>query len=415
MSNELLHPSPIENRDYYSSAEKQKEITEFIDTLRSEVGNKEGYLNTCHEADKRKMETNSETLENLFTRFENLIANTSPGHDVNHIRRDSLHGLAFATGDSFVKNGFSQSDINACVLGSIYHDIGNSVVRRYEDTKYINGHAEVGAYIFFQNSGDLLEENLKKLTAYAIAAHTHYLKPISVKEPFDPKKNERQPYWYDIFYPNDDNKPCGLAPIITRFSDRLENNGNILVARTFAAYADAAETGGYDLEGKEGFFEINREKLRTLFSPEVREGKNTPPTILEHALMYAGSNFGNSHYSKDDHMFPLIRELMTIKTMQVDKLVKIVTSGVDTMNYSELPAEAIIKDTLRQVSGSKNFLRSWNVLAMVWEELNPETQLKWKNGFKYIQESYPDWLEAVAQKIGDEHKKFARKLMRECL
>lgn len=401
----------INNRDYFESPEGQSTVTKFVDKLKTEVGNQAGYLETCKKADETGIRLDSDTLEKLFDRFSDLIENTPPGHDVNHIRRDALAGLAFASSDQFVKSDYSPSDIDAGILGSIFHDIGNAVTRRYEDIKRANGHAEIGAYIFWKTSEGILGEDLRKLTTYAIAAHTHYLKPVPVKEP---QGYERQPYWYEIFYP-ENNKPCGLAPILTRFSDRLEVNGGTVVTRTLISYADASESGGQDFQGDQEFFEINKEKLETFFHPEVREGKPKPPTVLEHALMFAESNFGNSIYSRDDHLFPIMEELIKTKTAQTDKLIQVVKAKPDMMDFSELSAEAKAKDTIRQISGSKNFESAWNVLSQAWRELDSETQAKWKNGFEYIQRSYTEWLDLILGKVGEEYKEFANKLARECL
>jgi len=411
METEILTGN-LKDHSYFESQEGQREVGTLIDQLKGEVGNPKGYLEICKKADQSEGKLTSETLEALFEKFNGLIKNTPPGHDINHIYRDALAGLAFASNDRFVKNSFSQADIQAGILGSIFHDIGNAVARRYLDNKHINAHAEIGAYIFWQTSEGVINENVRKLATYAIAAHTHYLKPISIKEP---QGYERQPYWYEIFYP-EEGKPCGLAPIITRFSDRLEANGGAFVARTMSANADALELGGgSEFGGDKGFFEINKESLVTLFYPQIREEKPKPSSALEHALMFAKSNFGNSVYSQNDHLFPLMGELMKAKTDQTYKLIEIVSIPPEMMDFSNLKAEAVAKNTMRQISGSKNFDRAWKNLLLAWQEIDPETQARWENGFRYIQKSYIDWLEILQSKIGDEYQEFADGLVHKCI
>ena len=142
----------INNRDYFESPEGQNTVTKLIDELKTEVGNEAGYLEVCKRADKEITSLDSETLEKLFDRFSGLIENTPPGHDINHIKRDTLAGLALITSDPFIKTAFSKADIQAAILGSVFHDIGTAIYKRYEDNIRPNGHAEMGAYIFWKNS-----------------------------------------------------------------------------------------------------------------------------------------------------------------------------------------------------------------------------------------------------------------------
>lgn len=401
----------VYNHEYFESPEGQSTVTKFIDELKTEVGNQDGYLEICKRADKDITRLDSETLEKLFDRFGGLIENTPPGHDVNHIKRDTLAGLALITNDPFIKTAFSKADIQAAILGSVFHDIGTAIYKRYEDNVRPNGHAEMGAYIFWKNSEGIINEDVRKLTAYAIATHAHFLNPIPIKEP---QGYEKQPYWYEIFYPEKE-RPCGLAPIITRFSDRLDANGAPHTVRTMLANADASQTGGQEFAGEAGFFEINKDSLTTLFLPNVRKEEPKPQSTLEHTLMFADSNFGNSEYSRDDHLFPLMEKLMEVKVKQTHKLIEIVSTPPDMMEFDENQAKLLAKTVMFQISGSKNFERSWDVLAQVWDDLNPEVQARWINGFKYIQRSYVDWLDLILGKVGEEYKEFASKLARECL
>jgi len=408
MPTELREIGLSKNREWFESSEGQREVSGFIDKLRTEVGNPKDYEETCRRADLAGAKLTPETLQEIFTQFEPLTENTPPGHDINHIRRDALAGLALATGDPFLKTAFSEADIQAAILGAVFHDIGTAIFKRYEDNTRPNAHAEIGAYIFWKTSEGIINEDVRKLAAYAIAAHTHFLKPIPVKEP---QGYERQPYWYEIFYP-EEGKPCGLAPIITRFSDRLDVNGASHTVRTMMANADASETGGQEFAGEAGFFEINKNSLTALFYPYVREEKPKPQSALEHTLMFADSNFGNSVYSRDDHLFPLMGELMKIRAEQIHELIKIVSTPPDMMEFDENRAKSLVKTVMFQISGSKNLERSWNVLAQVWDNLNPEVQARWVNGFKYIQGSHRSWVLTLKNKVEGEYQDFADKLVK---
>ncbi len=68
------------------------------------------------------------------------------------------------------------------ILGAVFHDIGNSVVGRYDDAYRYASHAEVGAYLFGQIAEGIIPPHIRELTQYAIAAHAHYLKPFSIEK-----------------------------------------------------------------------------------------------------------------------------------------------------------------------------------------------------------------------------------------
>lgn len=144
------------------------------------------------------------------------------------------------------------------------------------------GHGEIGAWLFYNLTVDLLKETLREMTAYAIAAHTHYTEPLAVAQP---EGYERLPYWYGLEYLDDGKRPYGLAPILTRFCDRLDLSGCTHYTRHLLAAADSAEEGGEDFTGKD-FYEFNEEKLVTIFTPEIREGNPRPQTVLEHVQMF---------------------------------------------------------------------------------------------------------------------------------
>ena len=155
-------------------------------------------------------------LSDLLGRFDSFILLCPPGHDRGHIYRDMLGAMALAA--SYPDVGKAQGrEVFAGVLGGAFHDIGNSVTRRYEDTERRAAHAEIGAWLFDKVSADLLAEPVRKLAAYAIAAHTHYSKPVDVK---NPEGYKRQPYWYELW--DVDGKPVGLSVLVDRLAERLD-------------------------------------------------------------------------------------------------------------------------------------------------------------------------------------------------
>lgn len=391
----LLEASIDDIRQYVESKEGQEEIQSFIDSLRQKLGSPGDYLSVCKQAETEIGPFGSTTILYIFERLERFIQVCPPGHDPFHIYRDLLAGLALVNSDPFVAKAAFKSDVTASILGGTFHDIGNAVTHRYDDRKRMAGHAEIGAWVFFNITKGILSENIGILAAYAIAAHTHYLKPLKVQEP---EGFERQPYWYGIEFVDDDkDKPYGFAPILTRFADRLDTNGVTHFCRHLLATADAIESGGEDLTG-DTFFEINREALLALFKPEVRRGKHTPPTTLEHCRNFALSNFGGGPYSRDDNLFPVMTELMWIKVSQTNRLIQVVTKeGVDMSDFSRKKAKAYAIFVLRNLSGSPHFDRSWDVLLEAWETLDNLAQGSWFKGFDYILRAYFEWLDTLAE------------------
>ena len=181
------------------------------------------------------------------------------------------------------------------------------------------------------------------------------------------------------------------------------------------SHADHSEAGGSDFAGEQGFFEINKESLVTFFHPYVREGKPMPQSGLEHTLMFANSNFGNSVYSRDDHLFPFAEGLMRIRVDDIKELIRVVGTPPDMMEFSEAEGKLFVKSVMKQISGSNDFERSWQVLSQVWDGLNPEIQARWVNGARYIQRSYTEWVNLLLSKAPADQKEFAQELAGKCL
>jgi hypothetical protein len=292
--------------------------------------------------------------------------------------------------DSFVQKGL-HIDIIAGLIGGVFHDVGNSITHRYEDKKRRGGHAEIGAWLFHTFSTDILSIELRDMAAYAIAAHTHYPRPLEVEEP---KGYKRQPYPYGLWF-NEEGKPYGLAPILTRYCDRLDLNGGIThLARHFIAEADAVESGGKDFTGTE-FVEKNWNSLTTLFLPEVRENRGKPPTILEWMDLFARSGIVKSIYSEHDYNFPVMASLMLEHQFEYRDILKIISTTPDMTYFDPTIAKETMKKTLQWISGAKSFPRAWENLEKVWGQLKPEIQARWMYAFRYVESGYVRWINTL--------------------
>lgn len=375
-------------REFVTSPEGQEKIVSFIENLKSEVGNKEGWLSTCQKAEEESkgISITTETIDHINQIFKTFISQMPPGHDPGHFSRDLLTSIVLF--DSLKDKVAFQSEANAGLLGGAFHDIGTSIIPRYQDSKYGAGHGETGAYLFWQVSEGLLDENTRKLAAYSIASHTHYLKPIEVQMPQGYKKDK---YW-DETWTDENGKLNGVSIQMTRRSDRTDTNGVTLMFRNINARMDSAEEGGQDfVDGK--FLEFNHDSLFQTINPIIRDPIPSPPTTLEHVIRFARSNDGKNPYSEKDYLFPAFQEILDFKLSQIDSLMNAINQP---NNFIEENPEnnKFVHNLLAHVSKAspERFEKAWENFQAIWSELSSEEKSRWYNGFKYAEAAYKDIL-----------------------
>ena len=213
-------------REYVTAPEGQKDIVNFVENLKTELGSHEGWLNTCHKAEMeyQAMPLTDQTFDQLSQVFNTYVDQMPPGHDKGHYSRDLLTSVVLF--DSLKDKVAFQSEAAAGLLAGTFHDVGTSIIPRYQDNKYGAGHGETGAYLFWESSEGLLGGNMRKLVAYSIAAHAHYTKPIEVQIPTGYKKDK---YWDDT-WTDENGKLNGISVQMARRADRADTNGVTLNA-----------------------------------------------------------------------------------------------------------------------------------------------------------------------------------------
>ena len=156
-------------REFVTSNEGQEKIVSFIENLKSELGNREGWVNTCQKADEelKNMPINEQTVDYLNQKFKVYIDQMPPGHDKGHFSRDLLTSIVLR--DSIKDKVAFQAEADAGLLAGAFHDIGTSIIPRYQDNKYGAGHGETGAYLFWQTSEGLIGENTRKLVLISLS------------------------------------------------------------------------------------------------------------------------------------------------------------------------------------------------------------------------------------------------------
>lgn len=381
-------------REFTTSPEGQERIVSFIENLKSEVGNKEGWINTCQKADEesQNMPITEQTLVRINRNFETFINQMPPGHDQGHFSRDLLTSIILY--DSLKDKAAFKSEVNTGLLAGTFHDIGTAVIPRYQDNKYGAGHGETGAFLFWQISEGLIDENTRKLTAYSIAAHTHYLQPIQVQIPQNYKKDK---YW-DETWVDENNKLIGVAPQMTRRSDRTDTNGITLMFRHINSRLDSVEEGGQDLSGGE-WVNLNHDSLFQILNPLIRDPIENPPTTLEHIFRFARSNDGKNPYSEKDYLFPAFQEILSLKLSQLENLINIIK---EPTNFTSESSEdnKFVHDLFYKISKAdpQRFEKAWENFQSIWVELSPESKSKWYSGFKYAEVAYDQILDFYQDK-----------------
>lgn len=378
---ETINLLPI--KEHVISHEGQNEVVGFIDNLRKELGSNENYENICKLGDIELEQDpfTNEKFQFIFDRFEEYINETPPGHDPGHLYRDLVTSVILFENES--KNSYSTSDALAGLLGGCFHDIGTSIIPRYQDKKYGAGHAEAGAYLFWGLSEGVLGENTRKLVSYSIAAHTNYLKSNQVQIPPGYMK---EPYWDATW--ESEGKLLGVGPQLTRRSDRLDTNGVTLLMRHIISRFDSVEEGGQDLYGDQ-WCDINRESLMQVMNPVIRENISNPPTTLEHVLQFARSNDGNNPYSDRDYLFPKFKELMNFKVNQINGLINAINHPfiADLENNDSLEKIHQLFSFISK-SDSNRFNLAWDNFESVWHELTDDQKQRWVSGFSFIEGAY---------------------------
>ncbi len=399
-----LFPQPtlIPQEEKVDLVFERPQVATFVKKLRS-FGNQEAYKKLVDVAQKHFTPMTTEMWKNLLTLVDSSVKAGSPGHDFGHSRRDLLAAFTLATDKNVVT--YQPAEITAGIIAGALHDLATGFVYRYRDTEWLAGHAEMGAWYFFHKTEGLLEKNLRYLVAYAIAAHTHYLKAVDCKD-----GSKREPWYYELF--EIDGNKYGWAVLACRFADRLDTNGSTLGMRHLLANADAAEISGT------AFYDINKKTIDVIVTPrkemmETGEGK-TAPTTLQHINNFAGSNFGNSAYSRDDYMFPTMTKLMGYKVAQSTNLgLGYQPSKLEIIN-AKITKKLIIRDLhdlLFRASRAPRFEESWAILEKAFAGLSDEDLAKWSYLTAFMVDSYDKLLMVLKNTIVENGSDYTKPIL----
>ena len=388
--------TPDQLREKLKDRNYQLALVDWVNnTLRPLEDNAE-YLKLCQASGTP---VTTETIKQILDHLYSYMRLGTPVHDLGHHVRDGLGGSAIIAKDLFIRSGF-RNDIDAGFWAAMFHDGSTGVQHRYIDNEWELNHGELQAVIFYCLTVNLLSEPVRRLAAYAIAAHPHALKDIGTKN-----GAIRKPWNDELFYDHTD-RPVRLAVWITRWTDRLENGGDPAthLPRHALATVDGAIVGGMDLH-KVDWYSF-ADSLKFLFTPQAIvtavpvSGKDDMkvPSMLQHLQGYRMSADTSkvSPYNQHDSLSPSMTWLMNWKVSRSIEFVDMVT------NTTGAPDFEVFAKLLRMVSGSpinESSLKAIEMVRDLWNLNTPEDQAHWAAGFKFALRSYYEWLTLLTDEI----------------
>lgn len=306
----------------------------------------------------------------------------SAGHSKRHLYRDFITSMILLQ-DPWVKN-LDEVEKFVGVMAGTFHDIGNSVVNRYDDKKRFAGHAETGAFLFGETVKDLVPPNLLKLVQFAIAAHTHYTDDAEAKREVNGEEITVIKKPYDDILDKDNNK-AGIW--LARWADRLDVQGVQAFVRHVLTKAEPTEH--YDQEGFHVIGEDEEKDFKHHFTPSLRtkdfiKGRN----VLEHIAMFRDSALGTSVYSKHDTRFFTEELVMPNADEQKEFMGKVLNPTKVLTEEQRKKNFDVFYDMCRLVDGGSNIEKVIELLKRKFELMSDKELNHWANGFAILPQLY---------------------------
>ena len=402
---ELLIKADISGlRECFGRVEVDKMVFDEIEALRAEVEpNYESYVDDS-DTYEEIVHLDPKTFEKALGKLSPFIEALPAGHGKGHLYRDIINACLILN-DPELDDAEIETEIVAGIFAAAFHDIGNSVVGRYDDSRRFAAHAEVGAYITGKLLKDILPPNLLLLVQYSIAAHTDYQKDISVTR--GSVTITRRPYKDETvaeeIYPSE---PL-LAVWFTRWADRLDVQGSNWIVR----HIITKNVPTTDFDGSEfhNIWEDEQDDFRYQFYPELRtEGElvrlkgvfppkhpETTRRVLESIDSVTKSQFdANSPYAKFDspfHRWNLIAPIALDTNWFIQGVLA-------KQNLSKSETDASIKNFLslcKIVEPAAEIERITQTLESKFALLTDRERSSWANGFNEVLEGYRRWYQRV--------------------
>lgn len=328
-----------------------------------------------------------QTLQMIFNKLHDVgvrFRMTDPGHGPGHMARDAANAVSLLS-----KIEADPRHIFIGLMAGVLHDVGCALVDRYADKTRAIRHAEVGAMLVnnvlcLNHSVIELSKAERHLICYAIAAHTHYLKPTEVTRA-DGQVRTIEPY-VDL---DKTGKPLYFV-WFPRWIDRLDCVGPGFVARHYLTLAKPHA----DYAGDKGFVDTSFEKdMIPKFQEECGQR-----TMLDHLRMFSNSQTNDSPYGQWDYGRMIkFRNRAKKRTEEVISAVRDLHKREGIL-YDEEVKE--IRDEWHRFLAEKieptgKGAAAADELQIMFENLSLETQQAWCAGFRIVMRQYKDWKDEV--------------------
>lgn len=374
----------------------------FVESLRKEVESLHGWNSTKEKAKREIGKLPDNIIPEIVSKLKPYLELMPAGHSKGHAYRDFISAMIALKDPEIDKIDDVEKIVG--VLAGTFHDIGNAVIKRYEEPKRFSGHAEVGAYLFGELAKDIIPPNLLKLTQYAIAAHTHYTKDISVTKKINGREETlvRRPYEDELI------EGSRMGIWLARMTDRVDAQGVQMIIRHSLTKAEPT----YDYDPQTGFHEVkedNLEDFKHQFTPVLRadeyrnglSGQDKTRNVLEHMKMFRDSALEKSDYSKNDSRY--FRETFIVPAASEQmEFVEAVLAQTPALKPEDIQVSfARFYDFCRLIEPSKNTEEVIELFKKKFSSFNQEQQSHWANGFNVLPNLYRRWYKRTELKLVD--------------
>ncbi|HAB51450.1 MAG TPA: hypothetical protein DCE80_04615 [Ignavibacteriales bacterium] len=310
------------------------------------------------------------------------------GHGIGHVARDYLHAQVLSQ-----KLVIDPKQAYIGIIAGCLHDIlGCTLVERYSESKRVVRHAEASGLLFHKISKKIdLDPNEALLVYYAIAAHTHYLKPseivcsdgvMRVVVPYQDTDKESKPI---------------MAVFLTRWIDRLDINGPCFIGRHFLTTVDDHEDFAAG-----NFYNVNFQGcMRPLLRIE-EEIKKDPSgrTTREHLATLARSQNNDSPYGRFDY-----GGMVVIRDAYKAKLFRIIEAFVSPIVLTDLDERILLSQWANwlflKIEPSESARIGSVKLQEKFQALPVETKQAWFGAMKTTFREFNEWSVEMKFAISD--------------
>ncbi len=389
---EVFKPqSPDYYREYFKG-EGDKKTFFWVESLRNEVELLPRWKAVKEKAINELEDLPEDLIPQIFERVRPYVEILPTGHSKGHTLRDLITSAQLMGDPSLT--GIDDVEKLVGILSGTFHDIGNSVVGRYEESKRYAGHAEVGAYLFGDLTKDLIPPSLLKLIQYSIAAHTHYTRDITITKKINEKDETlvRRPYEDAPF----DGNRMGIW--LARWADRADMQGIMGFVRH--ALTKSQPTQDYDISKEfHRIREDEKEDFKHHFNPVIRSNEERSKAsdqdktrdVLEHVRMFRDSALTPSAYSEYDSDF-FRNSIVVPAANEQNEFIDAVTRETPVLSDEEIDAGFNrFYSICRIIEPGVDIDRTIELFKEKFALLSSEQRSRWANGFNLLPELYKRW------------------------